>query len=461
VKVNFLPTLALLCAVLALPAQAAQFGPLEVSGFAKEEFSVCDNCGRGLINPSSYDPRGVLAPSGGKPPLNQGGPSSFTSSNLGLAMLTLGLSHEFDNAFKIEAKASARERNDGPDIFGQYLIDGFVGVSHPTYGALKAGTISSRSWTRADSFAYPVGLSTPWAESGAGYGVFKQAVRYTSKSFDFPIGKFTFEATLATAPKAYPINYDALLKTVTPANYQFFYPPPKPKLAEFFIQYSNSKNLIELIYQQSQGGFQSSFTKGAFTGSFGSPNTTNAAPGYQDPREGVVILEGTYFMSPQWRFSYGWKRNEWSGLQQQCDFGVGKNPDGSPFSGCFYDQAPFNYASDNLRHHAVEYDILGVVAYMRGLYTFTGGAVHFNKAYTRTPTEWGQSNTATFMKLGAYRKVPEIYRNFSVYIGIGRTMFGRQGPAPDSMPNNLADGGVDPRTSKSGNGFTIGANLDF
>jgi hypothetical protein len=40
-------------------------------------------------------------------------------------------------------------------------------------------------------------------------------------------------------------------------------------------------------------------------------------------------------------------------------------------------------------------------------------------------------------------------------------MFGRQGPAPLSMPNNIAFGGVDPRTSESGNFFTLGANLNF
>ena len=217
------------------------------------------------------------------------------------------------------------------------------------------------------------------------------------------------------------------------------------------------------IYQQSRGGYQSSFTKGAFTGSEGSPNTTaTAAPGYQDPTEDVLILEGNYWLNPQWTITYGLKRNEWSGLQQQCDFGTTANtPTGAPFTGCFYDQAGFNYASDGLRHHAIEWDVLGGAAYRRGLYTYTLGGVHFNKAYTHTPTESGQSNTATFLNLGLYRKLPEIYRNLEIYGGLGRTMFSRQDPAPLSMPNNSADGGVDPRVSKSGNHITIGGNLIF
>ncbi len=449
-------------ALAAAGAAADQFGPLEVSGFLKDEFSTCDNCSLGLVNPSAYDPRGVLAPIAPNPPLNQGGSSGFTSSNLGLAMLTLGLSHEFDNAFKVEAKASGRERNGAADIYDQYLIDGYGGVSHPTYGALKAGILSSRSWTRADSFAYPLGLSTSWAESGAGYGVFKEAVRYTTREFEIFGGKVTLEGTYATGKRVYPINYQSLLATVTPQNYQYFYPPPKPQLGEFFLQYSNERNLVELIYQRSIGGLQSSFTKGAFTGAEGSPNTSAAgAPGYSAPTEDVAILEGNFYYSPQWRLTYGLKRNEWSGQQQQCDYGTGPAPGGGTFTGCFWDQGGFNYASDDLRHHAVEYDVLLGGAYVMRLWTFTLGGVHMNKAYTRTPTESGQSNTATFMNLGAYRKLPEIYKNLEVYGGLGRIMFGRRDPGPLSLPNNTADGGVDPRTSKSGNTATIGANLVF
>ena len=63
------------------------------------------------------------------------------------------------------------------------------------------------------------------------------------------------------------------------------------------------------------------------------------------------------------------------------------------------------------------------------------------------------------------RQVPELSVGglFKVefYGGIGRIMFDRQGPAPLSMPSNIAFGGVDPRTSESGNTFTIGANLIF
>lgn len=434
-------------ALMIAPAMAAQFGAFELSGFAKDEFSACDNCSLGLVNPSTYDPRGVLKQSTAQNPsapmLNQGGPSGTRGSNLGLVMLTAGAKHEFDNAITLEAKISGRWRNGGPDIFGHYVIDGYGGISYPKYGSLQIGVISSRSWTRSDSFAYPVGLSSPWAESGAGYGVFPRAVRISSRQFEIPIGKISFEGTYATAAVAYPLNRTSIIN-----------PPPNPVLFELFAQYSNAKNLIEAIYQGSSGGLQNSFSKGAFTGSIGNTDIGNVQRGGGPPSEDVAIIQGTYYRNERWRFTYGLKRSEWSGQQQQCDYSQVKQT-------CFWDQPGFNYASDGRQHHAIEYDGLFGVGYVKRLWVFTAGAVRMNKAYTQTPTEWGQSNTATFVNLGVYRKLPEIYSRLEVYGGIGRIMFGRQGPAPLSMANNLADGNLDPRTSKSGNSATIGMNLSF
>jgi hypothetical protein len=444
---------ALLCAE---PALAEQFDfnvpvKLEVVGFAKDEISYCNNCSKGLVNPSSFDPRGVLTPASAlDPPVNQGGRSAGTTANLFLAMLSLGLSHEFDNAIMIEGRATGRSRNYGPDIFDNYLIDFYAGVSYPKAGSLQVGKMTSRSWTRSDSFAYPLGLSSPWAESGAGYGLFPEAVRYGTPQFEIPIGKIRFEATLARADKRPPLN------RVDPKTCPKCSPAPSPQLAEVFIQYSNEKNLVELIYQYSRGGRQSSFSKGAFFGAQGDTNGPNGSPGYRKPWEKLLILQGNFWLTPLWRFSYGIKRSEWSGQQQQCDFGQV-----SPLKNdCFWDQPGFNYASDQKVHGAHEWDaMLGVAYKWREIWSFTLGGVRMNKAYVNTPTEWGQSNTATFLNLGVYRKVPEIYRNLEVYGGLGAVIFGRRGPAPVSFPSNTAFGGVDPRTSESGNTVTLGLNL--
>jgi hypothetical protein len=383
--------------------------------------------------------------------VNQGGLTRTRSSNLGLVQVTLGLSHEFDNAFKIEGKASGRERNNGPDIYGNYLIDLYGGVSHPRYGSLQVGKMASRSWTRSDSFAYPMGLSVWWAESGAGYGDFPESVRVGSREYEIELGKIRFEVTASRAKTRMPLNATASVA-----------PPPKPQAVEVFVQYSNEKNLVEVIFQDSTGGLQNSFSKGAFYGAQGNTNGTTAP--YRTPSEDLFVVQGTHWYNPTWKLTYGLKRSEWSGQEQQCDYGpvAPKVVSGALVtSACFWDQAGFNYSTGNIAHHAIEWDALLGVGYTRKLWTFTLAGVRMNKAYVHQPTEWGQSNSATFVNLGIYRKLPELDKHIEVYGGIGRVMFGRRGPAPLSMASNTANGNVDPRTSKSGDSITIGANFVF
>jgi len=172
----------------------------------------------------------------------------------------------------------------------------------------------------------------------------------------------------------------------------------------------------------------------------------------------VLILQGNYWMNERWKFSYGVRRSEWSGQAQQCDFG----PVSTVESVCYWDQAGFNYSDDiDKNYKAVSYDLLLGAAYSRDKWIYTLGGVYLNQASTRNPVEWGQDNNATFLNLGIYRKMPEIHRNVEFYAGLGRVMYGRQGPAPVSMQNNIAFGGVDPRTSESGNFLTLGANFLF
>jgi hypothetical protein len=435
--------------LFATPAFAIEFGPLEIVGFAKDEVSFCDNCSLGVVNPSPFDPRGVLESI--NPMLNQARESGSRSSNLGLAQLTVSVDYEFDNAIEVEARASGRVRNNGPDIFDNYLIEGYAGISYPKFGSLQIGKMATRSWTRSDSFAYPIGLSSPWAESGASYGLIPEAVRYATPEYEIPIGKIRFEGTYGRAKKRFPLN------VIDPTAVALV-PPPSPTIFELFIQYSNEKNLIEAIYQESRGGVQSSFAKGAFFGTIGNTNTAATSPGYRPPSQNVLIVQGTYWRNDRWKFNYGVKRSDWSGQQQQCDFG----PNSPTTSACFWSQAGFNYAADFKLYRAVEYDLMAGASYnWRQPYVFTAGLVQMTRARTNNTTEWGQSNSATFLNLGVYRKVPEISKYLEVYAGLGGVLFARQGPAPLGMPNNTAFGGVDPRISESSVSLTIGANFIF
>jgi hypothetical protein len=64
-------------------------------------------------------------------------------------------------------------------------------------GTLRYGTQLSRSWSRSDSFTFPIGLSSQWADSGAGFGILPEALRYSSPLFEDGSGKLSFELTLA------------------------------------------------------------------------------------------------------------------------------------------------------------------------------------------------------------------------------------------------------------------------
>ena len=446
---RFEPALALCAAALSLyaaGASAAQWGEYELTGFVLDEFSRCDNCAPHQINPQGYDPRGVLPVVAPAVPVNLPGPTKRDENNILLWMLTGAVNHEFDNAVSVEARLTTRQRNYHADIFGQQLDEAYAGLAYPRAGSLNYGTHFTRSWSRADGFSYPLGLSNPWSEGGAGYGVIRHSLRYATPEFEGSWGKVRFEGTYASPKKEYPLNN---VSTVYAA-------PPSPKLVEGFIQYSNERNLIEFIIQQSSGGRQSSFAEGAFVGAAGNTDSAAAAAGYQAPSERLWILQGNFWKDEHWKFTYGLKRSWWSGQQQQCDYSAA-------ISNCFFDQGGFNYASDGALHSAYEYDALLGVSYTRELWTYTVGGVRMNKAYTKTPTEWGQSNTATFGNIGVYRKIPSLIgrADTSIYAGLARNQFGRQGPGPLSMPNNTAFGGVDPRVSKSGNTVTIGTKILF
>ena len=246
--------------------------------------------------------------------------------------------------------------------------------------------MSSRSWTRADDFAYPLGLSSPWAESGAGYGVFPEAVRVGTREFEIGLGKIRFEATYAQADKRKPLNPSSTVDGR----------PPRT------CTRSSSSTPTRRIWSRRSTrtaavAGRARSPRALSTGRRATPTARSPRPEYEDPSENVLILQGNYWMNPTWSFTYGLKRSEWSGQAQQCDYG----PVSPVESDCFWDQPGFNYSDDLDRmHDAVEYDVILGAAYTRGKWIYTVGGVRLNKASIDNPVEWGQDNTAMFLNLG-------------------------------------------------------------
>ncbi|MGB8856397.1 MAG: hypothetical protein WCC58_06960 [Burkholderiales bacterium] len=419
---------------------------ISVSGFVKAEASRATNQSTGLVNCGfTNDPRGVFGTF-----CQPGSSETKSPPSLFLTQLSGGLSHEFDSAWKIDSRLTYRLRNGKADIFEEKVTEQNIAVSHPVYGEIRAGKMLSRSWSRSDSFSYPLGMSSPWSESGAGYGFFNKAVRYNGPMFELDGGrKLYLEGTYATNDIRYARS--AFLSSTN-----FNQAPPRPKLGEIFVQYSDSANLVEYVFQKSRGGQQSSFAKGPFVGDVGNADGQGIVPGvpgiYTRPTENVHIIQGDHYFNPNWKATLGARRNAWSGVAYQCDF--------VPGVGCYFPSG-FNNASDNRGHAAWSVDFMGGISHFQGLWTYTTGFVRLNKAYTSTPTEYGQSNTATYINLGINRKLPEVYKNMQVYAGLSQVRFGRKGPAPLSMPNELAFFGVDPRSNSSATSLTLGAGLTF
>jgi len=414
-----------------------------LAGFGVGEYGRSTNRSEGLVNCQfTPDPRGVFGSAIKGGPFCQPGPSGNGSGPpLNLFAVTAALAHEFDSAWKIDGKISTRTRDSKPDIYGNTVVEKNFALSHPVYGEVRFGTQLSRSWSRSDSFTYPLGMSSAWAETGAGYGLLKEALRYTSAPIEILGSKLVLEGTYATNSINFAHNADAVLYNEE---------PPRPKLGEIFVQYANDVNLIELIWQNSRGGAQSSFAKGAFVGDVG--NADNIA-NYSAPHQNVVILQGDHYFSPSWKLTLGAKRSFWSGEMRQCDYVTG--------IGCYFSTEGFSNDVNNAAHPAKEYDFMGGISYIDGIWTYTGGFVRYSMAYTKTPTEWGQSNTADYLHVGLYRQVPEISQHLQVYGGVGILHFGSKNPAPMSLPNELANFGVDPRDNSGSVSATIGVLFKF
>lgn len=450
-------------AVHAASFEVASGSKFEISGFTKHEWGRSFSPIHVLTNEQSnwtFDNRNALS----KPDLADVGQAD-RNSELSIQQLSLGATHETAGAVNLEARMTYRWRSDkafkvfdAPDLdyvagngtlWKSDFTEKFLGMSRPDLGSVRLGTLVSRSWSRSDSFSYPIGLSGAWADSGAGYAILPTAVQLTSPMWEDGSGKLTAEVTLATGKKN--TSYSASATT--------------PKAIELFLQFSNSKNLIELSVQSASGAKQTSFGKAALVGWIGDPDSfgTPAVPrNAGKPSQSVVTLQGTHWPDPQNMLTWGVRRSQWSGAAATCNwFEDLTHPDGGY---CLFGIEPgFNYgpASTNyVGYRARTVDAMLGWSHYRGLYTYTLGGVYFGRASSDNPAQWGQSNSALLLNVGVSRKVPEVHKGLTVSAGMSFTQFEKIGPAPVSMPNNNFLG-VNPLYKKHGHGATVGLTWVF
>ena len=125
-------------------------------------------------------------------------------SRLTMQQVTIGVSRETDSAVTLETKATYRWRSPAGASFSNWFnqpdvdykagtglgsadyFEKLVGIGRPDLGNVRYGTQLSRSWSRSDAFTFPIGLSSQWADTGAGYGIFPEALRYTAPPLKRP-----------------------------------------------------------------------------------------------------------------------------------------------------------------------------------------------------------------------------------------------------------------------------------
>jgi hypothetical protein len=461
------------CAVGAVTLEDPSGNKYEIGGFAKVEWSKAGQSPKIVpddLSTYTIDNRNVLSSVPSSAVLS--GPKS---SQLGMQQLTLGVSRETDSAVGLEAKVTYRWRSasvtevfSSPDVdytsggglSGRDFTEKLVGINRPDLGALRVGTQLSRSWSRSDSFSFPVGMSSQWADSGAGFGVLPQAVRLTSPIFEDGTGKLSAEVTLARNG----LNTQNVDQNLV----QLGSMPTRPDLKELFFQYSNQKNLIELVIQSTSGAKQTAFGKSALVGWIGDPDNLSAnSPEPRralKPSQSVVILQGNHWPNPQNMMTWGLRRSQWSGSAATCNYSSQLVLGNGNTGGCVFGLEPgFNYGpeSTNFRgYRATTWDALLGWSHYVGLYTYTVSGVYFGAASSDNPIEWGQSNSAVSVNLGVSRKVPEVHKGLTVSGGVAFAKFKRLGPAPLSMPNNSFLG-INSLYDKSGYSMSLGATWVF
>lgn len=418
---------ALLAAALssAGASQAVDFGPFSLTGFAKAEVgvgsNVCDECQlRG-----GEDRHRIWADD-----LVLGRSYGSESTHGWQFQPTLSANVDLGRGFKLTGAISQRFR-DGSADFPGFWYDRSLTLKHEDYGAVQAGAFVLRTWGFADfPYGTDIGMSPIFSDSGAGYGLATNAIRYTSRVFDVAQGDLVMEVTYDQGNDDFKIN--------------------KPRLIEYWVHYGRGDLRLEMMVQDSRNGRPTSFTKGPFTSL-----TPFAA---DDPKLGsssqsVVLFLGKYRLNPQYELTGGVRFNRWSGAYAVNTGGDQWNAMWNVnWGGVDANGVP------NPGYPARSTDLMAGVQRFDGPWTTHVGVAHLGKARTANPIERGQSNSAWFGSVGTSYD----FRNgLRVYGSLNAVFYKRKGLAPLSMPAHDAFSNVDSRVSKQGNWITLGAVYNF
>ena len=433
----------------ATTSQAIDFGPdgmFSFNGFGQA--TVGQHDGR-CIDCQWSGPFATKHMSWGDPILPNQPIKSVTTVNYQVQPF-LGVKFDLGKGYKLSGLLSQRWRDGivdgGPplpsfDDRGGSKVDvpGFwydknITVSHEDHGRLTIGHMLTRSWREADyPFGSNIGMSEPWASSGAGYGMLTSALRYQSRLIDFSGGDLFLEGTYDFGNTNFSKN--------------------KPRFLEFHAKYYRGPLELDVILQDTKNGAQGAWGHSPFTGQTQHPADDALLT---ETSQGIAMLMGRYAVDNQLELSAGLRRNWWSGADQ-VQVHV-KNP-AVPGDFDRYNSM-FNVDTNGtLRGHpASSYDVAVGARYRMGKWMPSIGFIHLGTAKTDNPSERGQGNSALLGVLGLQY---DYGNGLKVDVQGGAIHYARLGLSPLSMPGNDSFTGVDSRISQDGRWFTVQMTYAF
>lgn len=431
-----LPAIAALTAVALLcggAAQAVDYGPFSLTGFAKGEggrvSAQCKNC---QVDPSA-NKQFVWADE-----LVQGRDYGAGNAHVTLFQPYLGAKFDLPQGFRVEGLLSQRYR-DGDVDFPGFWYERNAAISHDDYGSVRVGAMTTRGWSLADyPYGSNVGVADIWGSAGAGYGILTRAVRVQTRPLDVLDSDLVLEATYDPGRKGWHRN--------------------KPRFLELYAQYHKGDLVVDAIYQSSKNGTPSAFGHGVFTGLTPFP-ADDAILGSSS--QGIAMVMARFQVDSRIEISGGLRANRWSGAYARITRPASTSPSG-------FDEwnDPFNVDwSKDLGggvyqgYPATSVDILlGAQYHFDANWTLSTGMVHLGAAATDNPSDRGQSNSATVNSLGLNY---DFKNGLQLYVSGTLVRYARRGLSPLSMPSNSAFTNIDSRLTSRGNSWLVGGVYTF
>lgn len=412
-------------------AQALDFGPFTLTGFAKYEAqrtnNTCPNC---QLYPDALkdEPWGdTLVP---------GAPYGPHTMSTTLVQPWLGAHFDLGRGFKVSGLLSQRWRNGKADIPG-FLYERNVAISHEDYGSLRIGAMPTRGWSLADyPYGTNLGVADAWGASGAGYGLLTGAVRYTSRIFDVFNGDLVLEATYDRGNTGFKIN--------------------KPSFMEYWAQYHHGDLALDVVVQNTRNGTPSAWGHGPFTGltPFASNDTQLGGSG-----QSIAMVMGTYQVTSAIEVSGGLRRNRWSGAYAVITVPGPPAQWNNMFNVCW--NSDVAACTNNPGYAATSTDALLGARYRIGKWTAYTGAVYLGTAATDNPSPRAQSAAKNWALINTLGLNYDFGNGLQLYTTAGMVQFGHLGRSPMSMPGNTSFTNIDPRVTQRGNWLTLGGVYVF